>query len=75
MVMIANAKAHITQEIKCAASGQKDMAGRAVKCPPGRGESGNKFRGVHKCWGCPSAVWSSGSLKGQPYGPRRRRMF
>ena len=72
MVMIANAKAHISAQIKCGRAGKKGLNRKAIKCPPGRGGSGSKFRGIHKCWGCPSAIWRHGALKGQPYGPRRR---
>ena len=52
-------KAKGTGEIVCDAWSE-----RGKKCP--KHPRGHRYRGVNKCWGCPSAKWYS---TGKPYGP------
>jgi hypothetical protein len=68
MMRTGNAKAKFSTEIKCGIQGSRVRL-RRQKCP--RNPSGRKFRGIHKCWGCPSAYWAD---SGKPYGPWRRMM-
>ena len=41
-----------------------DMHG--ANCP--KQSNGGRYRGIYKCWGCPSATWQGSSLPRKPYG-------
>ena len=60
MMQQGNRKARQTHEIVCGL-----LKKRKEKCP----RAAHKYRGVHKCWGCPHARWWR---SGKPYGPSRR---